>query len=127
MSEIKQWFVLDDERMRLEARIKEIAKEKEPFTPVVLAYMRDNKIDDLMPEGFVNGVSRTVRTVKPSINRNKVRTQLLIHFGDQPQKVSDALKDIEGIVEDADGVSSVGIQKEFLMRKKIKSVGTFPV
>ena len=78
--------------------------------------MRENEVDDFKLEGMSSGsISRSVRTYKPAIKRNTIRTQLLIHFSDQPAKVSEALRAIEGIGEGEDAMS-VGIQKEVLAR-----------
>jgi hypothetical protein len=84
---------------------------------IVLAYMKENELDDFKLEGMSTGtISRSMRTYKPAIKRNTIRTQLLIHFGDNPAKVSEALKAIEGIGEGEDAMS-VGVQRELLTRK----------
>ena len=80
-------------------------------------FMRENDVDDFKLEGSSAGtISRSVRTVKPGINRNTIRTQLLLHFSDQPQKVSEALRAIEGIPE-GDDAASFAVQKELLTRR----------
>jgi len=87
------------------------------MSQTVLSYMRENQLDDFKLEGMSSGtLSRTVRTFKPPIKRNTIRTQLLIHFGDQPNKVSEALRAIEGIQEGEDAMSA-GTQKELLTRR----------
>ena len=113
---LKAWISLDDEIRTLQDRIKAIREEKQKHAESVLKFMRDNEVDDFKLEGMTGGsISRSVRTYKPGIKRNTIRTQLLIHFGDQPNKVSEALRAIEGIPEGEDAMS-VGIQKELLTR-----------
>jgi hypothetical protein len=113
---LKSWIELDDEVRKLQARIKEIREEKQKLGGTVLEFMRENEVDDFKLEGMSSGsISRSVRTYKPAIKRNTIRTQLLIHFADQPTKVSEALRAIEGIGEGEDAMS-VGIQKEVLAR-----------
>jgi hypothetical protein len=113
---LKSWIELDDEVRKLQARIKEIREEKQKLGGTVLEFMRENEVDDFKLEGMTSGsISRSVRTYKPAIKRNTIRTQLLIHFSDQPAKVSEALRAIEGIGEGEDAMS-VGIQKEVLAR-----------
>lgn len=113
---LKSWIELDDEVRKLQARIKEIREEKQKLGGTVLEFMRENEVDDFKLEGMTSGsISRSVRTYKPAIKRNTIRTQLLIHFADQPTKVSEALRAIEGIGEGEDAMS-VGIQKEVLAR-----------
>ncbi len=113
---LKTWISIDDEIRSLQERIKSLREEKQKFGNVVLGYMKENEVDDFKIEGMSGGnICRSVRTYKPGIKRNTIRTQLLIHFGDQPHKVSEALRAIEGIPEGEDA-ASVGIQKELLTR-----------
>jgi hypothetical protein len=68
-------------------------------------------------------ISRSVRTVKPALKRSTIRTQLLLEFADQPQRVSQVLRAIEGIPEDGgagDDGGSVVVQKELLTRRVAK-------
>jgi hypothetical protein len=114
---LRKWVELDDEARRIGERVKAIREEKKTAADVVLSYMRNNELDDFKLEGMSTGtISRSVRTFKPAIKRNTIRTQLLIHFGDQPGKVTEALRAIEGIAEGED-TASVGTQRELLMRK----------
>jgi hypothetical protein len=114
---LKQWITLDDELRGLQKRSKDIRTEKQTLANVVLAFMRENDVDDFKLEGNSAGtITRSVRTVKPGIKRNTIRTQLLLHFSDQPQKVSEALRAIEGIPE-GDDAGSVVVQKELLTRR----------
>lgn len=113
---LKTWLSLDDEIRTLQDRIKAVREEKQRHADTVLKFMRENEVDDFKLEGMTTGsISRSVRTYKPGIKRNTIRTQLLIHFGDQPSKVSEALRAIEGIPEGEDA-ASVGTQKELLTR-----------
>jgi hypothetical protein len=45
-----------------------------------------------------------------------VHTQILLHFSDQPEKVAEALRAIEGVAEGED-MSTTGTQKELLTRR----------
>ena len=113
---LKSWIAMDDEIRSLQERIKSLREEKQKLGNVVLGYMKENEVDDFKIDGMSGGsISRSVRTYKPGIKRNTIRTQLLIHFGDQPGKVTEALRAIEGIPEGEDA-ASVGIQKELLTR-----------
>jgi hypothetical protein len=114
---LRAWVALDDEARTIGERLKVIREEKKKLGDVVLAYMKENELDDFKLEGMSTGtISRSMRTYKPAIKRNTIRTQLLIHFGDNPIKVSEALKAIEGIGEGEDAMS-VGVQRELLTRK----------
>jgi hypothetical protein len=112
---LKQWIEFDDKIRELREKIKQLQDEKAKHGERVLLFMRENEVDDFKLEGDMGGsISRSVRTIKPAIKRNTIRTQLLLHFADQPQKVSEALKCIEGLDDD---MSSTGIQRELLTRR----------
>jgi len=119
---LRQWIAMDDEIRQLKLRIKTISEEKVKLGATVLTFMRENEVDDFKLEGMSGGsISRQVRTVKPAIKRNTIRTQLLLHFSDQPQKVSEALRAIEGIPEDVEDGSTFGRQTELLTRRVPKT------
>ena len=112
---LKLWIGYDDQIRDLRAQIKKLQEEKSKQGESVLMFMRENSVDDFKLEGSSGGcISRSVGTIKPAIKRNTIRTQLLLHFADQPQRVSEALKSIEGVDDD---MTSTGIQKEVLMRR----------
>jgi hypothetical protein len=81
--------------------------------------MRNNQVDNFSLEGSGMGnISRSVRTSRPPLKRNILRTQLLMHFADEPQKVGEFLRSIEGIPEGGDMMSTTSsTQKEILMRR----------
>lgn len=119
---LARWIALDDEQRQLRTRIKAIQDEKTRLGADVLTFMRDNEVDDFKLEGMSGGtLTRSVRTVKPPIKRNTIRTQMLLHFSDQPQRVAEALRAIEGIPEDVEDISTFGTQKELLTRRLPKS------
>jgi hypothetical protein len=119
---LARWIALDDEQRQLRARVKAIQDEKTRLGADVLAFMRENEVDDFKLEGMTGGtLTRSVRTVKPPIKRNTIRTQMLLHFSDQPQRVAEALRAIEGIPEDVDDISTFGTQKELLTRRLPKT------
>ena len=118
-SALRSWIALDDEARKMATRAKEIREEKQKLSGVVLAFMRENDVDDFKLENTGGTITRSVRTVKPALKRATIRTQLLLEFSDQPQRVSQVLRAIEGIPEDggADDAGSVAVQKELLTRR----------
>lgn len=124
---LRQWIALDDEARRLQNRLKEIRQQKAELSEHVLGYMRENALDDFRLEGQQSSViSRQVRTIKPAIKRNTIRTQLLLHFADQPGRVAEALRAIEGIPEGQDDMS-VGTQRELLTRRLPRERSAVPL
>ena len=80
--------------------------------------MRKNEVDNFSLEGNgVGNITRSVRTSRPPLKRAQLRTQLLLHFADQPQKVGEFLRQIEGIPDNAENMSVGGTQKELLVRR----------
>lgn len=78
--------------------------------------MRDNKVDNFILDGNgLGNISRSVRTSKPPLRRSTIRTQLLLEFADQPQRVAAALRSIEGVADDMSATG--GTQKESLIRR----------
>jgi hypothetical protein len=114
---IRTWVSLDDESRQLQARQKEIRDEKARLSQSILTFMKSNEVDNFALEGNGLGtISRTIRTSRPPLRRAQIRTQLLLQFSDQPQRVAEALRAIEGITE-GDDMSVGGTQRELLSRR----------
>jgi len=114
---IRSWVRLDDENRTLATRQKAIRDEKARLSQDILDFMRSNQVDNFNLEGSGMGtISRSTRTTKPPLRRDQIRTQLLLQFSDQPQRVAEALRAIEGVSE-GDDMSIVGKQRELLSRR----------
>ena len=114
---MRSWVSLDDESRQLQIRQKAIREEKARLSESILGFMRNNEVDNFTLEGNGLGtISRTMRTSRPPLRREQIRTQLLIQFSDQPQRVAEALRAIEGIPE-GDDMSVGGTQRELLSRR----------
>jgi hypothetical protein len=115
---LRQWIAHDDNERNLRNQIKEIRENKATLSATILEFMRDNKVDNFALEGNgVGNISRSVRTSRPPLRRSELRTKLLMTFADEPQKVAEFLRSIEGIHEGEDNMSAGGTQKELLMRR----------
>lgn len=122
---LKDWIALDDEERQLRKQIKELRDKKAEHSSAILGFMRDNQIDNFVLEGAgVGNISRSVRTSRPPLRRDFIRTQLLLQFADQPQRVAEVLRAIEGIPEGADDMSVGGTQRELLTRRMPKTKTT---
>jgi hypothetical protein len=114
---IRSWVSLDDESRQLQVRQKAIREEKARLSESILGFMRNNQVDNFTLEGNGLGtISRSMRTSRPPLRRDMIRTQLLLQFSDQPQRVAEALRAIEGISE-GDEMSVGGTQRELLSRR----------
>ncbi len=115
---LKSWVSLDDEERQLKSQIKAIREQKTRLSSDNLVFMKDNEVDNFNLEGSgVGSISRSVRTSRPPLRREIIRTQLLLQFADQPQRVAEVLRSIEGIPEGADDMSVGGTQRELLVRR----------
>lgn len=115
---LKTWITLDDQERDLRNQIKNIREQKQRYSGKILEFMKENEVDNFALEG--NGVgqlSRSVRTSRPPLRRNLIRTQLLLHLADQPQRAAEILRSIEGIPEGEENMSVGGTQRELLVRR----------
>jgi hypothetical protein len=115
---LKEWVDLDNEERSLRAQIKSIKDKKAQNSEHILKFMRDNSVDDFKIEGQ-GSLARSIRTSRPPLRRDQIRTQLLIQFADQPQRVAEALRSIEGGNEGEE--SPIATQRELLVRRIPKS------
>ena len=106
---LKNWISYDDQERELRKQIKELKDKKNKGAEDILKYMRDNQVDNFAIEGK-GGLSRSVRSSRPALRRDTIRTQLLLQFADQPQRVADVLRAIEGAPD------STGTGRELLVR-----------
>lgn len=115
---LKTWITLDDEERHLRSQIKILKDQKNRISSDILTFMKDNEVDNFTLEG--NGVgtlSRSVRTSRPPLRRNLIRTHILMHLSDEPQRAAEILRSIEGIPEGAEDMSVGGTQRELLVRR----------
>jgi hypothetical protein len=115
---IRNWVSLDDEARKLQQQQKAIRDQKAKLSEQILGFMRDNHVDNFNLEGNGLGtISRSMRTSRPPLRREFIRTQLLLQFADQPQRVAEVLRTIEGVSEGAEDMSVGGTQRELLSRR----------
>ena len=115
---LKEWIGFDDEERELRRQIKVLKDKKTDNSKKILEFMRDNEVDNFSLEGNgLGNISRSVRTSRPALKRNVIRTQLLLQFADQPQRVAEVLRAIEGIPEGQEDMSVGGTQRELLVRR----------
>jgi hypothetical protein len=117
---LRQWIAADDEIRALQAQIRQIRERKNALGSQVLEFMRGNNLDNFVIDGPGGTIARQQRTVRPPLRRDALRTQLLLQFADQPQRVAEALRAIEGIQE-GDDMSTGGTVKELLTRRLPRS------
>jgi hypothetical protein len=113
---LRQWISADDELRALQAQMKTIRQRKTAIGIQILEFMRGQNLDNFVIDGPGGTIARSQRTVRPPLRRDAIRTQLLLQFADQPQRVAEALRAIEGIQE-GDDMSTGGSVREILTRR----------
>lgn len=113
---LRQWVSIDDEIRALQTQIRALRERKNTFGSQILEFMRGNNLDNFVIDGPGGTIARQQRTVRPPLRRDAIRTQLLLQFADQPHRVAEALRAIEGIHE-GDDMSTGGTQRELLTRR----------
>ena len=113
---LRQWVSIDDEIRALQTQIRGLRERKNAMSGQILEFMRGNNLDNFVIEGPGGTIARQQRTVRPPLRREAIRTQLLIQFADQPHRVAEALRSIEGIQE-GDDMSTGGSVRELLTRR----------
>lgn len=114
---LREWIAMDDQIRALQQQIKEIRDRKNQLGTNILEFMRGNNLDNFVIDGGIGTIARQQRTIRPALRRDVIRTQLLLQFADQPQRVAEALRAIEGIPEGADDMSVGGTIRETLSRR----------
>ncbi len=113
---LREWISLDDQMRALQGQMRALRERKTQLGGRVLEFMRGQNLDNFVIEGGVGTIARQQRTVRPPLRRSALRTQLLLQFADQPQRVAEALRAIEGIQE-GDDMSTTGTVRELLTRR----------
>lgn len=96
---LRQWIATDDEIRVLQRQIKDLRDRKNQQAGQILAFMRGNNLDNFVIEGGGGTIGRQQRTVRQRPNKQVVRTQVALLLADQPQRMAEVLRTIEGLPE----------------------------
>lgn len=115
---LRQWIGLDDEMRALQAQVKLLRERKVQLGQQVTNFMRDQNLDQFVVEGGGGTIARQQRTVRARPNKQVVRTQIALLLADDPQRMAEVLRTIEGLPApgqepDADSV----VTRELLTRR----------
>ena len=114
---LRQWISADDEVRALQAQIKGIRERKVQLSAQVLEFMRGNNLDNFVIEGGAGTIARQQRTVRAKPNKSVVRSQIAILLADQPQRMVEVLRTIEGIPEPGQEDTASVTTRELLTRR----------
>jgi hypothetical protein len=118
---LRSWIAADDEIRALQAQIKTIRERKNTLGASVLAFMKSNDLGNFVLDGSGGTIARSERISRPALKRSTLRQQLFLQFADQPERVAEALRAIEGIPEGSDDMSVNGTKRDILSRRLPRS------
>lgn len=115
---LRQWIGVDDEIRALQAQVKTLRERKVQLGQQVTEFMRGQNLDQFVVEGGGGTIARQQRTVRARPNKQVVRTQIAILLADDPPRMAEVLRTIEGLPPpgqepDADSV----VVRELLTRR----------
>jgi len=96
---LREWIGVDDQIRALQRQMKELRDRKNQLSANVMGFMRENNLDNFVIEGGGGTIARQQRTTRTRPNRQVVRTQVALLLADQPQRMAEVLRTIEGLPE----------------------------
>lgn len=96
---LRSWIAIDDEIRGLQAQIKALREQKIQLGGQVMDFMRGQNLDQFVLEGGGGTIARQQRTTRARPNRQVIRTQVALLLADQPQRMAEVLRTIEGLPE----------------------------
>lgn len=118
---LRSWITIDDQIRGLQAQIKALRDQKTALGTQVLDYMKNNDLANFVLDGANGTIARSERVSRPALKRSTLRQQLFLQFADQPERVAEALRAIEGIPEGGDDMSVGGTKRDVLSRRLPRS------
>jgi hypothetical protein len=94
---LRQWISVDDQIRGLQAQIKALRDQKLQLGGQITEFMRGQNLDQFVLEGGGGTIARQQRTTHRKPPRQVVRTQVALLLADDPQRMAEVLRTIEGI------------------------------
>jgi hypothetical protein len=96
---LRAWIGIDDQIRALQTQIKALRDQKNQLGVQVMEFMRGQNLDQFVLEGGGGTIARQQRTTRARPNKQVVRTQVALLLADQPQRMAEVLRTIEGLPE----------------------------
>ncbi len=115
---LREWIQIDDQIRGLQTQIKQFRDRKNQLAGDVLQFMKGNNLDNFVIEGGGGTIARQERTTRVRPSKQVVRTQIALLLADQPQRMAEVLRTIEGLPEPGQEPDEGSvITKELLTRR----------
>lgn len=96
---LREWIGIDDQIRGLQAQIKALRDQKNQLGGQVMDFMRGQNLDQFVLEGGGGTIARQQRTTRARPNKQVVRTQVALLLADDPRRMAEVLRTIEGLPE----------------------------
>lgn len=115
---LREWIGIDDQIRGLQAQIKALRDQKNQLGGQVMEFMRGQNLDQFVLEGGGGTIARQQRTTRARPNKQVVRTQVALLLADDPRRMAEVLRTIEGLPEPGEEPDAGSIVvKELLTRR----------
>lgn len=94
---LRSWIALDDELRALATQAKDLRARKAVLGQQVTEFMRGQNLDQFVLEGGGGTIARQQRTIRARPNKQVVRTQIALLLADDPQRMAEVLRTMEGL------------------------------
>jgi uncharacterized protein (DUF1786 family) len=94
---LRRWISIDDEIRGLQAQVKALRDQKTQIGTQITEFMRGQNLDQFVLEGGGGTIARQQRTTHRKPPRQVVRTQVALLLADDPQRMAEVLRTIEGL------------------------------
>lgn len=119
---LREWIQIDDQIRGLQAQAKQLRERKNQIGAQVLEFMRGNNLDNFVIEGGGGTIARQERTTRVRPSKAVVRTQIALLLADQPHRMAEVLRTIEGLPEPGQEMDAGSVMtKELLTRRLPRS------
>lgn len=96
---LRAWIGVDDEIRALQAQMKALRDQKNQLGGQVMEFMRGQNLDQFVLEGGGGTIARQQRTTRARPNKQMVRTQVALLLADDPRRMAEVLRTMEGLPE----------------------------
>jgi len=116
---LREWIAADDQLRALQAQAKALRERKTALSGQILEFMKSQNVDNIVLEGPGGLVSRSQRTTRVRPNRTIVRTQIALLLADQPQRMAEVLRTMDGMPEPGQEPDSASVITRELLTRRI--------
>jgi hypothetical protein len=116
---LRSWIALDDEARVLQAQLKELRTRKLALSQQVMEFMRGQNLDQFVLEGGGGTIARQQRTIRARPSKQVVRTQIAILLADDPQRMTEVLRTMEGLPTSGEEPDAESVTTRELLTRRL--------